>query len=758
MNNIAAKTSNEVLCGFDIFPIIKYLEELLGYNTMCNIVEPLGFPISYLNKKTNYVSMNYYVTLVEKLIEITEDDKAPYKVFTNLQPKVFLNEIVYSSYSSNIFRSLKLGYKFFLNLIIHNKISKICNYEILPSGNNSLIIKSKSKMDDKFCKYYNLSFNGFLLALLNALDLKKSKITKKTCNDLDDKELVFKIVWKNKRESARKKEKEINDALIHSIQELENNHRKEILRSIELNEKNKYLYVSNKIRKLINNEIYFSPVLFEILRILIEEFNFKCGYYYQLDSKKNVYTLNFELSNNKLSYKKEKIDDVFLNKEYSLDEYKSFKKNGYKIKYENFLNCILTDQIIASHEEYVKESCFYMIPTEISEIHSGFFLLFAEKNFDFSYTIINELINDIIEQLKIGYKKISSRNIINNILSAIPANVLIFDTNNLKIKYVNNIFISSFPDISKTSTKDDIIDKELFAIVPFNNNGKKIIIDFINNKTKKINSEKSEIKIGSNLFEHNLFMIPHEKEAESLAGIIMTDITDTKYFQQQLILNEKLIALGKVASGVAHEINNPLYAILAYAEQMSEDEKTSNESKELAEKIIDYVMNISNIIKDLSIYSKTLRREEVDEVNINEIVEESLKLIQYSSNIFNIKIIKKLDANIPPIKIRKGELQQIIINLINNSIQSLEDKGSVTINTKLLGKEVEISIADTGCGIKKEDQEHIFDLYFTTKKAGEGTGQGLHIVKRIIENYKGKITFESKPGKGTTFFIKFKIP
>ncbi|MBA7707229.1 Signal transduction histidine-protein kinase AtoS [subsurface metagenome] len=235
----------------------------------------------------------------------------------------------------------------------------------------------------------------------------------------------------------------------------------------------------------------------------------------------------------------------------------------------------------------------------------------------------------------------------------------------------------------------------------------------------------------------------------------MNDITDAKYFQQHLFINEKLLALGRVAIGIAHEINNPLYAVLANAEQISDDKNINEESKEYAKEIIDHIMYISNIIKDLSSYSKSLRKEEYTEIDLNKVIEESLKLVKYSTNYLDVTVNTKF-SKLPDFYAAKGEMQQIFINLFNNAVDAMNGAGELKITSKYKDKEILISVSDTGYGISKENQKHIFDLFFTTKDPGKGTGQGLHIVKKILQKYNSEINLKSKEGKGTTFYLKFK--
>ena len=188
--------------------------------------------------------------------------------------------------------------------------------------------------------------------------------------------------------------------------------------------------------------------------------------------------------------------------------------------------------------------------------------------------------------------------------------------------------------------------------------------------------------IGTSVLEFNLFRIALQKESSKLAGIVINDITEARYFQEHLLNNEKLLALGRVASGIAHEINNPLYAVLSNAEEISDNENQNPETKRYAEEIIEHVLNVSNIIKDLSIYSKTLRKEDLDNIDLNNVIEESLKLVKYSSNYLEVEIVRDF-SELPRIKALKGEMQQVFINLFNNAIQAMNGKGTLKISTQV---------------------------------------------------------------------------
>jgi len=259
---------------------------------------------------------------------------------------------------------------------------------------------------------------------------------------------------------------------------------------------------------------------------------------------------------------------------------------------------------------------------------------------------------------------------------------------------------------------------------------------------------------GSTVYGYSLFSLPADSAEGRLAGIIITDISDAKYFQNNLLINQKLLALGRVASGIAHEINNPLYAVLANAEEIADDASASEQTRVLAGEIVEHVVNVSSVIKDLSNYSKTLRREERGDIDVNAVIDESLVLVRYGSNLMQVDIVRDL-APLPPVRAAKGEMQQVLINIVNNAIQAMEGKGTLTIRTRQEAGRVEVAISDTGRGIAEADMPFIFDLFFSTKGPGQGTGQGLYIVRKILALNDGTIAVRSTPGAGATFTLGF---
>jgi PAS domain S-box-containing protein len=253
-----------------------------------------------------------------------------------------------------------------------------------------------------------------------------------------------------------------------------------------------------------------------------------------------------------------------------------------------------------------------------------------------------------------------------------------------------------------------------------------------------------------------IFSYPILDEKGSLLSVIeyVKDITEEQRLQEQLIQSEKLAGIGILASGVAHEINNPLSGIIGMAEVALEEEDLSK-NKDYLEDILNCAQRIGEIVKGLKSYSRAAKREDLSPVNLNEVLEESLKMVQLAIKQDTVEVIKNFQP-IRKIKANTGEIQQVFINLITNAFQAMDGKGGkLVLSTRSLRDLIEVKVSDEGMGISQKYLNQIFDPFFTTKKQGEGTGLGLNIVYRIITKYEGTITVESKENMGTTFTIQF---
>jgi two-component system NtrC family sensor kinase len=224
--------------------------------------------------------------------------------------------------------------------------------------------------------------------------------------------------------------------------------------------------------------------------------------------------------------------------------------------------------------------------------------------------------------------------------------------------------------------------------------------------------------------------------------------------QSQLLHTEKIASLGRMAAGVAHEINNPLAGILIYAELLQRDLADDAVNRENIEVIIDQTMRCQHIVHRLLDFSRQSLGER-KLFDVNDIIQRCVELISHQAFFHNIKVLQRLDPVLPQIVGDPGQLQQVFTNLLLNAADAMNGQGQITISSQptASGDEIILKFTDTGCGITPENRDKIFEPFFTTKPPGKGTGLGLSIVYGVIQRHGGTITADSPPEGGTTFTI-----
>jgi PAS domain S-box-containing protein len=254
----------------------------------------------------------------------------------------------------------------------------------------------------------------------------------------------------------------------------------------------------------------------------------------------------------------------------------------------------------------------------------------------------------------------------------------------------------------------------------------------------------------------HIFSYPILDDKGDLLSVIeySRDVTEEQRLHEQLIQSEKLAGIGILASGVAHEINNPLTGIIGMAEASLEEEDISTIKSYLTD-ILNCGQRISEIVKGLRSYCRVAKQEEQNPIDMNDVLEESLKMVRLAVKTSSVEVVKKFQP-IDKVVANLGEIQQVFTNLITNAFQVMDGKGGIiTLCTRSLRDSVEVKVSDNGMGIPQKHLSQIFDPFFTTKKTGEGTGLGLNIVYRIVTKYGGTIDVESREGLGTTFILRF---
>ena len=247
-------------------------------------------------------------------------------------------------------------------------------------------------------------------------------------------------------------------------------------------------------------------------------------------------------------------------------------------------------------------------------------------------------------------------------------------------------------------------------------------------------------------------------EKDELKGVIEVskDITKEIEFEKNMMQQEKLVSIGRLSAGVAHEINNPLTTILTSSMLIQEDLEPGTEMHQELSIISNEALRCRKIVKsllDFARQSKSFKKSD----NLNDVIKESLILTRKQAKFKNVSLSAHLAERLPMIAIDRDKIQQTIINLTLNAIEATPSGGKIRLSSRYYEDKnaIEIQVSDTGEGILPENINKIFDPFFTTKR--KGTGLGLAITHGIIEQHGGTIQVQSTLGEGTNFYITFPL-
>jgi len=248
-----------------------------------------------------------------------------------------------------------------------------------------------------------------------------------------------------------------------------------------------------------------------------------------------------------------------------------------------------------------------------------------------------------------------------------------------------------------------------------------------------------------------------EEWTQTLEHRVRIRTEELQQVQDQLIRAGKMAALGELAAGVAHEINNPLTGVLTFSSLMLKKVDENHPWKKDLENIVQQTTRCRNIVRGLLDFARQ-RKPDKKEWDIHTLIDRTLTLIENQARFQNIRIVKEFKTNIPMLFVDGDQIQQVFMNIIINGADAMTgDGGTLTIKTNMNDGMAEVSFTDSGGGIAKEHLSKLFDPFFTTKETGKGTGLGLAISYGIIQSHGGDIEVESQLGKGSTFRIKLPI-
>ena len=344
-------------------------------------------------------------------------------------------------------------------------------------------------------------------------------------------------------------------------------------------------------------------------------------------------------------------------------------------------------------------------------------------------------------------KILQSKELLQSVFDGITDPVVLIDTRG-KIKNVNKAFLDRYSITLEEVLEHSITSLPFKGLCPLIECGDILVSPPDTPISRQMNMESGEIFL--------IYFYPiHDEQAKTDSIVCyVKDITEQKRLEQKIQQTEKIVSMGQLAAGVAHEINNPLGVILCHIDLIKDDPSLSEEARADLDTIEKHAGNCRTIIADLLNFAR--QHKSIKELSsINQIIQD---VVQIAANQFqqqNITVDLELDNTIPMINVDVDKMKQVFFNLLLNSAHAINEDGYILLTTRY-DKEnhlVTLTVDDNGCGVPPETADKIFDPFFTTKDPGKGTGLGLSVSYGIIEDHNGEISMENLPGKGSRFTI-----
>jgi len=259
-------------------------------------------------------------------------------------------------------------------------------------------------------------------------------------------------------------------------------------------------------------------------------------------------------------------------------------------------------------------------------------------------------------------------------------------------------------------------------------------------------------------FSVSLSPMRDEQSAVNSVVVVMTDITDAALLQAKLAHSEKMATIGRLVSGVAHEVNNPLAAILGFTDLLLENPDVPNSAREDLQIILQETQRTKVIVQDLLSFARQ-RPVQRELVQVNTLLRQTIKLRSYDFASHGVEVMEEFDESLAPALGDGQQLQQVFLNILNNAYDAVQEtgqRGKIIIRTGRRGQSIEIAVTDNGTGIA--DPQRIFDPFYTTKQAGKGTGLGLSICYGIVRAHGGEIQcWNNGAAGGSTFVVRIPV-
>jgi two-component system, NtrC family, sensor kinase len=397
-----------------------------------------------------------------------------------------------------------------------------------------------------------------------------------------------------------------------------------------------------------------------------------------------------------------------------------------------------------AHEEYIHEAAERTFLISASRIHN------AQGNDWRTIHVMKDITDRRVAERRYRRERDFNKNILNNTQSMI----LVLDTAGL-VSYANR---RCFEDGYR---EQDLLGRALVEMVPPAR--RPLLAQALERTLQGAALDNLEIPLfrGSGTpgqFSISLSPMRDEQGEINSVVVVMTDITDAASLQAKLMHTEKMAALGQLVSGVAHEVNNPLAAIVGFTDLLLENPAVPADAKEELQVILQEAQRTRVIVQNLLSFARQMPAQR-EPAQINSILRQTMKLRAYDLENHGVELTEKYAAELPLVIGDPHQLQQVFLNILNNAYDAVQETrrtGKIEVQTVHRSDKIEIVFRDNGPGISQIDR--IFDPFFTTKEVGKGTGLGLSICYGIIQAHRGEIVARNNPdGDGSTFIVRLPI-
>src|SRR5580692_10197308 len=407
-------------------------------------------------------------------------------------------------------------------------------------------------------------------------------------------------------------------------------------------------------------------------------------------------------------------------------------------------NCPFCRNPRLAHEEFVHEAAERTFLISASRIHN------AQGNDWRTIHVMKDITDRRVAERRYRRERDFNKNILNNTQSMI----LVLDTAGL-VSYANRrCFEAGYRE-------QDLLGQALVGMVPPAR--RPLLAEALERTLQGAALDNLEIPLfrGSGTpgqFSISLSPMRDEQGEINSVVVVMTDITDAASLQAKLMHTEKMAALGQLVSGVAHEVNNPLAAIVGFTDLLLENPQVPEAAKEELRVILQEAQRTRIIVQNLLSFARQMPAQR-EPVQVNAVLRQTLKLRSYDFSNHGVELVEQYEADLPLVVGDPHQLQQVFLNILNNAYDAIQETrrpGRIEVLTTQRANELEVVIRDNGPGILQP--EKIFDPFFTTKEVGKGTGLGLSICYGIVRAHSGEITARNnQDGVGCTFIVRLPV-